>query len=78
VVFGESASRVVVSTRAGQAAEVLDRAGRLGVLARVVGRTGGTALTIAVGGVLAIDLPVEVAERIWASAIDRYFEKRVA
>jgi phosphoribosylformylglycinamidine synthase II len=76
--FGESASRVIVSTSVDLVAGVLERAAAAGVPARVVGRTGGNLLRIAVGGHLAVDLTVDEAERAWASALDRYFVKRVA
>jgi len=33
---------------------------------------------MAVGGVMVIDQPVAAAERVWSSAIEQYFEKRVA
>jgi phosphoribosylformylglycinamidine synthase II len=76
--FSESASRVVVSTNVDTVASVLEQAAAAGVPARVVGRTGGQLLRIAVGGHLAIDLPVDDAERAWAGAIERYFQRRVA
>ena len=76
--FGESASRVIVSTAVDVVAEVLERAAAAGVPARVVGRTGGNRLRIAVGGHMAVDLTVDEAERAWASALERYFVKRVA
>jgi phosphoribosylformylglycinamidine synthase len=76
--FGESASRAVVSVRPDQVTAVLDRAARLHVPARVVGETGGNRLRISVGGAIAVDQPVEAAERFWSTAIDRYFAKQVA
>jgi phosphoribosylformylglycinamidine synthase len=76
--FGESASRVIVSTGPERANEVLARAAAKGIPARVIGQTGGPQLRISVGGELAIDIPVGELERIWASAIDRYFIRRVA
>ena len=76
--FSESASRVVVSTKVDTAASVLEQAAAAGVPARVVGQTGGQLLRIAVGGHLAIDLPVDDAERAWAGAMERYFHRRVA
>jgi len=76
--FGESATRVIVSTAADVATEVLERAAAAGVPARVVGRTGGNVLRIAVAGHIAVDVTVDEAERAWASALDRYFVKRVA
>jgi phosphoribosylformylglycinamidine synthase len=78
LLFGESASRVVVSAAVDLVTEVLERSAAAGVPARVVGRTGGNLLRIAVGGHMAIDLTVDAAERAWASALDRYFVKRVA
>jgi phosphoribosylformylglycinamidine synthase subunit PurL len=44
--FGEDQSRYLIAIRPQQLAEVLNRAGAAGVLARPVGRTGGTALTL--------------------------------
>jgi phosphoribosylformylglycinamidine (FGAM) synthase-like enzyme len=76
--FSESASRVVVSTNVDTVAGVLERAAAAGVPARAVGRTGGHLLRVAVGGHLAIDLPVGDAERAWAGAIERYVQRRVA
>jgi len=48
------------------------------VPAKVIGEIGGNRLRIAVAGALAIDQPVDAVERVWSSAIERYFEKRVA
>jgi len=76
--FGESASRVVVSVAPDRADEVLSRAAASSVPARIVGRTGGTALRVKAGGKTAIDVTVEEAERVWSTAIDKYFVKRVA
>ncbi len=45
--FGESASRVVVSVRPADQATVLHLAAEAGVPARVIGRTGGARLRIA-------------------------------
>jgi len=76
--FGESASRVVVSASDVHVAQVLDRAAATGVPARVVGRTVGNRLRVVVGGHPALDLGVDEAERAWSGAIERYFVKRVA
>jgi phosphoribosylformylglycinamidine synthase len=76
--FGESASRVVVSVAPDAATEVLNRAKIAGVPARVIGRTGGQELRIAVGGQLAIAVGVSEAERAWSGAVEHYFAKRVA
>jgi hypothetical protein len=44
----------------------------------VIGQTGGNSVRIAVDGRIAIDQAVGTAERVWASAIGQYFERRVA
>ena len=76
--FGESATRVVLSAAEGQVSQILARAGVSGVPARVVGRTGGNLLRIAVNGKMSLDLPVGEAERAWRNALERHFVKRVA
>ncbi len=76
--FGESASRVVASVTTDVLAEVLERAAAARVPARVIGQTGGNRLHIAVGGAAALDVSVDDAERVWASAISRYFKKHAA
>ena len=64
--FGESASRIVVSAPEGSVAAVLERAAAAGVPARVVGRTGGADIRIDYAGAPAIRLPVAEAEARWA------------
>jgi phosphoribosylformylglycinamidine synthase len=76
--FGESASRVVLSTSTEELPAVLGRAAAAGVPAQAIGRTGGHRLSVAVGGYAAIDVGIEEAERTWSSAVERYFEKGVA
>jgi phosphoribosylformylglycinamidine synthase len=76
--FGESASRVVVSVAATDEAEVLAQAAAAGVPARVIGRTGGSSLRIDVGGRASIDLALDRAERVWSQALETYFARRVA
>jgi phosphoribosylformylglycinamidine synthase len=76
--FGESASRVILTAAVDDLTTVLERAAAAKVPARVIGETGGNRLRIAVAGAVAIDEPVDALERVWSSAIERYFEKRVA
>jgi phosphoribosylformylglycinamidine synthase len=76
--FGESASRVVISAVPEDVTRILERAAAARVPARVVGQTGGNRLRIAAGGDMVIDLSVDEAERAWSTAIERYFVKRVA
>lgn len=70
-VFGESASRVVVSVRPGQLDALLARARERGVPAAVIGTTGGSRITIAVGGSVVIDVSRAQAEQAWATAIEQ-------
>ena len=73
--FGESASRIVVSAPDGSVAAVLERAGAAGVPARVVGRTGGGDIRLDFGGTTAVRMQVTDAEARWAGAIGRYFQR---
>ena len=72
--FGESASRVVVSVARGREAELLALAAREQVPARRIGTVGGNRLQIAIDGRDVIDEPLETVERTWSTAIERYFE----
>ena len=76
--FGESASRVLVSAVPEDATAVLQRAAALNVPARMIGQTGGNLLRIAVAGETSIDVQIHEAERVWNGAIERYFARRVA
>ena len=76
--FGESASRVVISAVPDDVRKVLERAAAAHVPAKIIGQTGGSRLRIAVGGAMVIDQSVDDAERLWSGAIERHFVKRVA
>ena len=76
--FGESASRVVVSVTAANLSQLEQLARELSVPMRVIGVTGGERLTIAVADETALDLPVVEAEQMWSSALGRYFARRAA
>jgi phosphoribosylformylglycinamidine synthase len=76
--FGESASRVIMSVAPDDVTAVLQQAAAANVPAKVVGSTGGNRLRIVSAGRTVIDVSVDEAERVWASAIEKYFEKRVA
>ncbi len=69
--FGESASRIVVSVADGAVAQVLQAAAAAGVPAQVIGRTGGTDIRIDVDGRTAVRQPVAEAEAAWATVIER-------
>jgi phosphoribosylformylglycinamidine synthase len=76
--FGESATRVVVSVTIEDVTRVLERAAAALVPARVIGRTGGNLLRIAVAGRIAIDMTVHDAERAWSGALERAIRKPAA
>ena len=76
--FGESASRIVVSLVADNVTRLLELAAAASVPARVIGQTGGNRLRIATGGRMTIDVATGDAERAWSAAIDSYFAKKIA
>jgi phosphoribosylformylglycinamidine (FGAM) synthase-like enzyme len=76
--FGESASRVVVSVRPEDRATLMRMAAEAGVPARVIGTTGGNRLIMRVAGDAAIDCAVSEAERVWATALEQHFAGRAA
>ncbi|MCA1649359.1 MAG: hypothetical protein LC753_03475 [Acidobacteria bacterium] len=76
--FGESASRVVVSVKPEDRATLMRMAVEAGVPACVVGTTGGNRLIVRVSGDAAIDCAVSEAERVWATALAQYFAGRAA
>jgi phosphoribosylformylglycinamidine synthase len=69
--FGESASRVVVSARPENIDALRAMAEELGVPAQVIGSTGGSRITLKVDGVTAIDVDARQAELRWATAIEQ-------
>jgi phosphoribosylformylglycinamidine synthase len=78
VLFGESATRVILSAAQSRVTEVLQRAAAGGVPARVIGETGGNRIRASVAGRLVLDVSVDEAERVWSGAIGTYFAKRIA
>ena len=76
--FGETASRALVSVDEGQADAVLARAKTAGVPAAAIGRTGGANLRVMISQALVLDVPVGEAEYIWVNGLSRFFERSVA
>jgi phosphoribosylformylglycinamidine synthase len=76
--FGESASRAVVSVRPDDRTALMDMAASLGVPALAIGRTGGPAIRIAVGGEIAIECSAAEAEQVWKTSLERHFAGRAA
>jgi phosphoribosylformylglycinamidine synthase len=73
--FSESASRVVLSTPADRLEQVLAKAKALGVPAMPIGRTTTNRLVMRVGGRIALDVPVDLAEQAWKTGLERYFTR---
>jgi phosphoribosylformylglycinamidine synthase len=76
--FGESASRVVVSVENSRTAELLTLAAREGVPATAIGRVGGDRIRMSIAGRRVLDEPLAEIEQVWSTVIDRYFERAAA
>ena len=76
--FGESASRVIVSASPTDTGDVLARAHDAGVAAAVIGETGGDRVSLSVDDARVIDVGLSEIERTWANGLTRYFEDRAA
>jgi phosphoribosylformylglycinamidine synthase len=72
--FGESASRVVISVEPDRLDAVLASARAAGVPAERIGRTGGQTIRITVNGEVAIDCSVGEAEARWSSSLANWME----
>jgi phosphoribosylformylglycinamidine synthase len=67
--FGESASRILVSTSDEKLPALVAAAKAAGVPAEVIGKTGGERIQLSVAGRLEVDRTVAEAEHAWATAI---------
>jgi phosphoribosylformylglycinamidine synthase II len=76
--FGESASRVVVSAHGSDTSALLRMAADTGVPAKLIGRTGGGRIAIRVDDRAVLDVSVDEAEQLWSTAIARHFRGRAA
>ena len=76
--FGETASRVVVSVTDAHASELMARAGEADIPARVIGRTGDSRFRLSVDDTGVIDCSVAEIEQVWADGLTQYFEGRAA
>jgi len=74
LLFAESQSRILVTSKQEDIAKVLDLAKERGVPAAVIGRTGGASLKFSLEGRTLIDLPAAEAKTIWMNAIPEYFK----
>jgi phosphoribosylformylglycinamidine synthase len=76
--FGESATRVIVSVAAGDVAAVTTAAARAGVPAMPIGRTGGHTIRIAVDGQVVVDVGVSEAEARWSAVLSNWLDGQAA
>jgi phosphoribosylformylglycinamidine synthase len=75
--FSESASRVVASVDATRGQRLLALASAAGVPAAAIGRVGGDRIRVSIDGRRVMDEPLDRAEGIWATAIEKYFDDDV-
>ncbi len=73
--FGESATRVVVSADTGRLEALLAAAREAGVPAAVIGRVGTDRIRLAVDGVVAVDVARAEADAIWSTAIAQKMDR---
>ena len=76
--FGESASRAVVTVRPQDRPTLLQMATDAGVPVQLIGTTGASRIVMRAGGRPVIDVPVAELEAIWSRAIERHFKGRAA
>ena len=74
--FGESASRVVVSARPEQLDRLRELAAEYGVPVHHLGTTGGEHLTFKVDGTVVVEMQLKEAEAVWATAIEKTMGSR--
>jgi phosphoribosylformylglycinamidine synthase subunit PurL len=75
VLFGESQSRILLSSQRAHRQGILDQAHRLGVPAEVIGAVGGSQLIIYLGDahstMKTVDVPVSLLHDRWTDSIER-------
>jgi phosphoribosylformylglycinamidine synthase len=75
VLFSESQSRVVISTRPRDVESVLTAAGRWGVPAATIGETGGGRLSIDIDGEVVVDVALAAVRSAWSDGLTRELER---
>jgi len=76
--FGESASRAVVSVSPARLTALVNMAAAAGVPARPIGRVGGNRIRVSIDGRRVIDEVTMAAQHIWETSIGANFELRRA
>jgi phosphoribosylformylglycinamidine synthase II len=73
--FGESASRVIVSVSSSRLSELLARASVAGIPAASIGTVGGDRIRVSIDGHLLLDESLAESEQIWSTGVERHFER---
>ncbi|TEU03145.1 MAG: phosphoribosylformylglycinamidine synthase subunit PurL [Candidatus Aminicenantes bacterium] len=73
VLFGETQSRIVITSKGQNHQKILDLAKDRKVKAAVIGKTGGERIIISHGDKKLIDVPVDEALKAWRNAIPEIF-----
>ena len=76
--FGEGASRVVISVRKNDVGRVTEVAAAASIPCLTLGRSGGKRIRIAIGGEDVIDAPLDEVAQAWSTGVSRYFEESAA
>ena len=76
--FGESASRVVVSVSPDRVESLLSMAAAAKLPAAQIGIVGGDRIRVSVEGERVLDEPLAATELVWSTALEEYFERRRA
>jgi len=73
VLFGETQSRIVITSKSQNHQKILDLAKNKQVKAAVIGKTGGDRIVISHDDTKLIDIPVDEALKAWRNAIPEIF-----
>ena len=76
--FGESASRIVVSVPSRHLDAVMSAAKDAEITAREIGRVGGETIRLSVNGEVVVETKVADAELAWAAAIETRMSRKAA
>lgn len=73
LLFGETQSRILVTVKSSKLKKLLALAGKKGVKAAALGKTGGKKIRIRLKGKALVNVPVEEVYKEWKEAIPRNF-----
>jgi phosphoribosylformylglycinamidine synthase len=74
LLFGESQSRILATSRKAEAAKLLALAARRGVPAKLIGRVGGGDIAVRQAGLEIVRVPVAAAFRAWKDSLPAFFK----